>query len=132
MSVRLDKWLWSVRLYKTRSLATKECNAGKIKRGTTALKPSAAIQVGDHLDVPSPDGTHKRHLEVVALLEKRVSAPLAREAFIDHTSEDVLKAAAEARAQLRENRLLRQEGDQGRMTKKRRREWNSGLHRFFD
>ena len=122
MSVRLDKWLWSVRLYKTRSLATKECNAGKIKRGTAALKPSATIQVGDHLEVPAPDGTHKRHLEVVGLLDKRVSAPLAREAFADHTSEDVLKAAAEARAQLRENRLRRQEGDQGRMTKKKRRE----------
>lgn len=132
MSVRLDKWLWSVRLYKTRSLATKECNAGRIKRGTTTLKPSAAIQIGDHLDVPSPDGTHKRHLEVVTLLEKRVSAPLAREAFTDHTSADVLQAAEEARTTLRENRLLRQEGDQGRMTKKKRREWNSGLHGFTD
>jgi ribosome-associated heat shock protein Hsp15 len=132
MSVRLDKWLWSVRLYKTRSLAAKECNAGKIKRGNTALKPSSAIQVGDHLDVPSPDGTHKRRLEVVALLEKRVSAPLAREAFVDHTPEDVLQAAAEARARKREARLLRQEGDQGRMTKKKLRDWKSGHRGFFD
>ena len=132
MSVRLDKWLWSVRLYKTRSLATKECTAGKIKRGTATLKPATILQVGDHLEVPAPDGTHKRHLEVVQLIEKRVSAPLAREAFTDHTSEDVLKAAAVARAQLRENRLRRQEGDQGRMTKKKRREWNSKLHGFND
>ncbi len=132
MSVRLDKWLWSVRLYKTRSLATKECNAGKIKRGTTALKPSTAIKIGDHLDIPSHDGTHKRHLEVVELLEKRVSAPLARDAFVDHTSEEVLKAAEEARAQKREDRLLRQEGDQGRMTKKKHREWKSGHRGFFE
>jgi ribosome-associated heat shock protein Hsp15 len=132
MPVRLDKWLWSVRLYKTRSLATKECNAGRIKRDNTTLKPSASIQTGDHLEVPSPDGTHKRQLEVVDLLEKRVSAPLARAAYIDHTSADVLKAAEETRAQRRENRHLRQEGDQGRMTKKKRREWKSGLRGFFD
>lgn len=132
MPVRIDKWLWSVRLYKTRSLAAKECHAGKIKRGNTALKPSAVIQVGDRLTVPSPDGTHKRHLEVVELLEKRVSAPLARQALVDHTPEDVLKAAAETRARKREERLLRQEGDQGRMTKKKRREWNAGHRSFFD
>ena len=132
MSVRVDKWLWSVRLYKTRSLAAKECNAGKIKRGTTTLKPSSALQVGDHLDVPAPDGTHKRHLEVVALLEKRVSAPLAREAFIDLSPEDVLKAAEEERARKRQDRLLRQEGDQGRMTKKKRRDWTTGRRGFFD
>ena len=128
-SVRLDKWLWAVRLYKTRSLAAKECTAGKIKRGTTTLKPASALQVGDHLEVPSPDGTHKRHLEVVQLLEKRVSAPLAREAILDHTPAEILEAASEARAQRSEERHQRLEGDQGRMTKKKRRKWQST---FFD
>ena len=123
-SCRLDKWLWAVRLYKTRSLATKACQAGKIKRGQKALKPSAALQVGDHLDITVPENTHVRHLEVVQLLEKRVSAPLAREAIIDHTSTDVLKAVEEKRKIQREERLFRQEGDQGRMTKKKRREWD--------
>lgn len=133
-SCRLDKWLWAVRLYKTRSLATKACQAGKIKRAQKALKPSAALQIGDHLDITVPENTHVRHVEVVQLLDKRVSAPLAREALIDHTSADVLKAVEEKRKIQREERLLRQEGDQGRMTKKKRREWDKSKktpHRPF-
>ena len=133
-SCRLDKWLWAVRLYKTRSLAAKACQAGKIKRGQKALKPSAALQIGDHLDITVPENTHVRHIEVVHMLEKRVSAPLAREAIIEHTSADVLKEVADKRKILKEDRLFRQEGDQGRMTKKKRREWNKAKetpHRPF-
>lgn len=122
-SCRLDKWLWAVRIYKTRSIATKACQAGKVKRGQKALKPSASLQIGDHLDITVPENTHVSHIEVVALLDKRVSAPLAREALIDHTTAEVLKEVAEKKKVLREERLFRQEGDQGRMTKKRRREW---------
>lgn len=133
-SCRLDKWLWAVRLYKTRSLAAKACQAGKIKRGGKALKPSAALQVGDHLDITVPENTHVRHVEVVQLLEKRVGAPLAREALMDHTSADVLEEVAAKKKILREERLFRQEGDQGRMTKKKRRHWDKAQgdpHRPF-
>jgi ribosome-associated heat shock protein Hsp15 len=130
VSVRIDKWLWAVRLFKTRSFAAQECSAGKIKRGAKALKPSAAIRIGDHLEVPSPDGSHKRQVEVTGLLDKRVSAPLAREAYLDHTPAEVLAEAKERHAALQAERLQRQEGDQGRMTKKKRREWNSKLHGF--
>jgi ribosome-associated heat shock protein Hsp15 len=133
-SCRLDKWLWAVRLYKTRSLAAKACQAGKIKRSQKALKPSATLQIGDHLDITVPENTHVRHIEVVQLLEKRVSAALAREAIVDHTSADVLKGVEEKRNILRQERLFRQEGDQGRMTKKKRREWDKNAttpHRPF-
>lgn len=130
--IRIDKWLWAARFFKTRSLATKECSAGKIKRGTTPLKPAASIQIGDHLEIPAADDTYKRHIEVTGLLDKRVSAPLAREAYLDHTPEDVLAAAKERRAIHLKDRINRQEGDQGRMTKKKRREWNSKLHGFND
>lgn len=123
-SCRLDKWLWATRLYKTRSLATKACQAGKVKRLQKALKPSANLQVGDHLEITVPENTHVRHIEVVQLIEKRVSAPLAREAIVDHTSADVLKEVAAKKKILQEERQFRQEGDQGRMTKKRRREWD--------
>ena len=131
-TVRIDKWLWAVRFFKTRSLAAKECTAGKIKRGNKALKPSAQLQLGDHLEIPATDGTHKRHIKVTGLLEKRVSAPLAREAYEDHTPEDILAAARHKKAMLRADRLRRKEGDQGRMTKKQRREWNARLHGFND
>lgn len=122
-SCRLDKWLWAIRIYKTRSLATKACQAGKVKRAQKTLKPSASLQRGDHLDITVPENTHVSHIEVVELLDKRVSAPLAREALIDHTPAEILKEVAERKKKLREERIFRQEGDQGRMTKKRRREW---------
>ena len=124
-SCRIDKWLWAVRLYKTRSLAAKACQAGKIKRSQKALKPSTTLQIGDHLDITVPENTHVRHIEVVQLLEKRVGAPIAREALIDHTSLETLKEVEEKKKILREERLFRQEGDQGRMTKKKRREWDN-------
>lgn len=131
-TLRIDKWLWATRFSKTRSQAAKQCTAGTIKRGSKALKPSAVIRVGDHLEIPALDGSHKRHIEILALLEKRVSAQLAREAYLDHTSADVLATARERRATLREDRHQRQEGDQGRMTKRRRREWETKLHGFND
>ena len=127
-SCRLDKWLWAVRLYKTRSIATKACQAGKVKRNQKSLKPSTSIQIGDHLDITVPENTHVRHIEVAQLLEKRVGAPLAREAIIDHTSADVLKEVAAKKKVLQEERQFRQEGDQGRMTKKKRREWEQAAN----
>lgn len=129
-SIRIDKWLWAVRLFKTRSLAAKACSAGKIKRGTSAMKPSAAVQIGDHLEIPAADASHKRHIEVIHLHEKRVGAPIARVAYTDHTSADILEEANKKRAENRQNRLLRKEGDQGRMTKKQMRDWKKGLHSY--
>ena len=124
-SVRLDKWLWAVRLYKTRSLAGKACSAGQIKCGSSGrvLKSSTAVAVGDRLVVPALDGSHRRHLEVVQLIERRVGAALAVQAYKDHTTAEVLEEVEKRRALLKAERALRKEGDQGRMTKKNRREW---------
>jgi ribosome-associated heat shock protein Hsp15 len=83
--MRVDKWLWSVRLYKTRSQASHDCSTGKVKRSGKTLKPSAALKIGDTLEVPSSDNAYKRNIEVIQLIEKRVGAPLAREAYHDHT-----------------------------------------------
>ncbi|MBK1792126.1 RNA-binding S4 domain-containing protein [Persicirhabdus sediminis] len=129
-TVRLDKWLWATRLYKTRSLAAKDASANKVKRDTRALKPAAAIKIGDLLEVPSHDGTHKKQIEVVQLIDKRVGAPLAREAYRDLTAADVLAEATRRKEDQKANRQLRKEGDQGRLNKKQRRAWNRGLHQF--
>ncbi|GAA5497604.1 heat shock protein 15 [Rubritalea halochordaticola] len=126
-SIRIDKWLWAVRLYKTRSQAAQACNAGKVKRANKSIKASTPVKVGDHLDVPSHDGTHKRHVEVLEIHEKRVGAPIAREAYTDHTPKETLERAKEVRAEKRLSRIQRKEGDQGRMTKKQRRDWKKGL-----
>ncbi|MFC5050786.1 RNA-binding S4 domain-containing protein [Rubritalea spongiae] len=129
-SVRIDKWLWAVRLYKTRSLAARACNSGKVKRSNASIKAATKVQIGDHLDVPTHDGLYKRHIEVTGLYDTRVSAPLAQAAYVDHTSDDVLEAAKIKRAEKRENRLHRKEGDQGRMTKKQMRDWKKGLQSY--
>lgn len=129
--MRVDKWLWSVRLYKTRSQASHDCSAGKIKRAGKNLKPSASLKIGDTLEVPSPDNTYKRTVEVVQLLEKRVGAPLAREAYLDKTPAEILAEAERRRLAQKESRQFRKEGDQGRLTKRKRRQWEEGGGKFF-
>ncbi|MGE9268846.1 MAG: RNA-binding S4 domain-containing protein, partial [Verrucomicrobiales bacterium] len=131
-SVRIDKWLWAVRLCKTRSLAAKQCAAGKVKREGVSLKAAAKIQIGERLEVPAADETHKRLIEVRALLEKRVGAPIAREAYTDHTAEEVLAEAQRRRDDAKQARATRKEGDQGRLTKKQRRQWRKQIRFFGD
>jgi ribosome-associated heat shock protein Hsp15 len=129
--MRVDKWLWSVRLYKTRSKAAHDCSAGKVKRDGKNLKPSAALKSGDRLEVPAPDNSYKRVIEVIELLATRVSAPIAQSAYQDHTPAEILAEAEERRLAKRENRRTRREGDQGRLTKRKRRQWEDGDGRFF-
>lgn len=129
--MRVDKWLWAVRLYKTRSMASHDCSAGKVKRDGKTLKPSAALKIGDHLEVPAPDNTYKRAIEVIELLEKRVAAPIAQAAYQEHTSPEILAEAERRRLALKENRRRRKEGDQGRLTKRQRRRWEQDEGNFF-
>ena len=130
--MRTDRYLWAIRLYKTRSLAAKHCSVGKVKRNGKSLKPSAVLKIGDILSVPVTGETHKRTIEVLELLEKRVAAPIAQAAYRDITPEDVLKEAAAKRRANREAREARQEGDQGRITKKQRRLWQQQIRGFRD
>lgn len=125
--IRVDKWLWAVRLFKTRSLAAQQCNAGKVKRLGKNLKPSASVKIGDFLLVPSGDGSYKREIEVLGIEQKRVSAPVAQQAYKDHTPAEILQQAEQIRKENLQNRQHRKEGDQGRMTKKQRRDWKKGL-----
>lgn len=81
--VRLDKWLWSVRLFKSRSLATKLCRSGKIKVNGKNAKPSTAITVNDRLEVMK-NGI-RLQIMVDNLIDKRVGAPIARECYQDVT-----------------------------------------------
>lgn len=82
-SVRLDKWLWAARCFKTRSLATTACNAGHVKLNGDSAKPAKAIRVGDRLEVRTPGGL--RVLEVTALAEQRGPAAVAQTLYLDHS-----------------------------------------------
>jgi ribosome-associated heat shock protein Hsp15 len=82
-SVRLDRWLVAVRVFKTRGDATDACAGGKVRVNDRAVKPASAVRVGDR--VVAQVGDRSRDLEVVRLIEKRVGAPVAAECFIDHS-----------------------------------------------
>jgi ribosome-associated heat shock protein Hsp15 len=83
-SVRLDKWLWAARVFKTRSLAADACDGGKVDVNEQAAKPARALRPGDSIRVSLPQG-RRRILKVRALGERRGSATMARTLFEDLT-----------------------------------------------
>lgn len=71
---RVDKWLWAMRVFKTRTIATDACKKGRISIGGTAVKPSRTIKVGDVIDVRKPPITYT--FRVVKLASNRLGAKL--------------------------------------------------------
>ena len=82
-SVRMDKWLWSVRLYKTRSSAAAACVAGKVQIGGQAVKPSRSVKTGDV--IVAMTGEITRTVRAIGLLEKRIGAKLVSQYLEDLT-----------------------------------------------
>jgi ribosome-associated heat shock protein Hsp15 len=82
-SVRVDKWLWAARLYKSRTLATAACDAGHVKVDGGSVKPARQLHRGERVRCLTPGG--ERVLEVVELAEKRTSAAIAQTLYLDHT-----------------------------------------------
>ena len=82
-AVRVDQWLWGVRLFKTRSLATDACRGGHIRVNGVLAKPATSVRVGDRVE--GHVHGRERMLEVVRLVDKRVGAPAAAECLIDHS-----------------------------------------------
>jgi ribosome-associated heat shock protein Hsp15 len=81
--VRIDKWLWAARCFKTRGLAAEACAAGHVKLNGASVKPAKSVRAGDRLEVLTPGGP--RLLEVVALSDRRGPAEVARKLYLDHT-----------------------------------------------
>jgi ribosome-associated heat shock protein Hsp15 len=115
-SVRLDKWLWSVRLYKTRTLAAEACRLGKVLIGGNAAKPSRTLKLGDLVEARFSD--IKRTVRVLKLTERRVGPK-----FVAEIAED-LTPAKEYLQQMEHRRLSlpHRPAGAGRPTKKERRE----------
>lgn len=81
--VRIDAWIWAVRLLKTRSLAADACRGGHVKVNGEAVKPSALIVPGDKVRLWA---NHREYIvEVTKTVKKRVGAPVARKCYIDHS-----------------------------------------------
>ena len=114
-SVRIDKWLWAIRIYKTRSLATAACREGRVTIGGQAAKPSRDVKVNDLILTRNGDLT--RTVKVLALLANRVGAPMVKQ-----FAEDLTPASEyeKKREPILEPFFFRPKGA-GRPTKKDRR-----------
>jgi ribosome-associated heat shock protein Hsp15 len=84
--VRIDKWLYAVRIYKTRSIATEECRKGRISISGITVKPSRDVRVGDILELKKAPVTYK--FKVLQLAEKRMSAKLVPDFVEDLTPKE--------------------------------------------
>jgi len=86
LQIRIDKWLWSVRLFKTRSMATDACNAGKIKMNGTNLKPSKEVKADEIYNVKI--GQLDKTVQVIDAPKSRVNATLVPNYYVDLTPEE--------------------------------------------
>ena len=82
-AVRIDRWLWATRLYKSRSLAAEACGGGKVKVNGHTAKPHKLVRAGDAVSVTHPAG--RKEFTVVALAERRGPASEARQLYDDHS-----------------------------------------------
>jgi ribosome-associated heat shock protein Hsp15 len=82
--VRLDKYLWAIRIFKTRSLAVTACDKGKVKLNSNKLKASYSVKIGDEFTIEISH-QYSKIIQVVQLLEKRQSASAVKDYFIDNS-----------------------------------------------
>ena len=97
-SVRIDKWLWAARFFKTRSLAARSCDLGRIQVNGQPAKPAREIHVGNMLRITNDGGDFQ--VEVLELSDVRGPAPVAQKLYreTEESKEARLKAAAERKA----------------------------------
>ena len=113
--IRIDKWLWAVRVYKTRTLASDACKAGKVKIDGQSVKPSRELKPGDEIAIQM--GIYIKTVKVLKLIHNRVSAQLVPQFMEDLTAEseyEKLKVQHEMKTEFRPRGL-------GRPTKRQRR-----------
>lgn len=119
-SVRLDAWLWSVRVFKTRPLAAQACKKGQVEIAGVAVKPGRKLRVDDIIRVERRWITLT--LRVKKLLSRRVGAKLVSEYCEDLTPPEEVEIAHERSRQHREGGIILEVQGGGRPTKKDRRE----------
>ena len=117
MSVRLDKYLWAIRMFKSRTLADKACSDGKVKMGDQLVKSSRDVVVGDVYTFRTPAG--KRQIRVIALLDKRLGFADAIKYYEDLTPPEWNIATQSA---VFHDRTGKRGSRSGRPTKRNRRE----------
>ncbi|MEJ7779410.1 MAG: RNA-binding S4 domain-containing protein [Daejeonella sp.] len=124
--LRIDKYLWAIRAFKTRSISTEACKAGRVKMAGQNLKPSHIVKTGEVYTVQK--GSNKKIIKVVALLERRVDAKTAITFYEDLTPVEETLAY---KSMFHTANLSRDRGT-GRPTKKDRREIDDLQEGWFD
>jgi ribosome-associated heat shock protein Hsp15 len=124
--VRIDKWLWAVRIFKTRTVASDACKKGRVMISNVSVKPSRNIRAGEIVQVRKPPVTYS--FKVLALSDKRMGAKLVPQFMENVTPPDQYEL-------LELNKISgfvdRQRG-QGRPTKKERRDIDQLIHGSMD
>lgn len=121
-NVRVDKWLWAVRIFKTRSKATEACRKGHVSIGDLPVKPSRDVHPGEIIKVRK--GQVTRSFKVLNLAEKRMGAKLIDNFVVDVTPPEEIEIL-----EMQKNmRWISREKGKGRPTKKDRRD----LDDFFE
>ena len=113
--IRIDKWLFAVRLFKTRGLATEACKRGKIKLNESQAKAAKSIKLGDIINIRQSPMI--RSLEVIGLTERRIGAKLVENFAKDITPKEEWDKFYKSKT----NRTENQNKSQGRPSKKERR-----------
>jgi ribosome-associated heat shock protein Hsp15 len=115
-SVRIDKWLWAARFFKTRSLATDAVDSGKVRLNGDRVKPARSVKVGDTLDIDN--GSTEWEVEVRDLADKRGSASVAQGLYTE-TEQSI----ANRQKKTEQRKFFREpsEAIKGRPTKRDRR-----------
>ena len=124
--IRIDKWLWAVRIFKTRAKAREACLKSKIKINDKSVKPSFLISVKMNITVKKRFINYKYH--VISLTDKRVGAKLLSNYLIDNTpEEELIKNNINFSLQ-----TYRSKNMKGRPTKKERRDMEKIKSQFGD
>ena len=126
-TVRLDKWLWAARFYRTRTAAADAVEIGQVRVNEQRVKPAKALHVGDVVAIRI--GGSEREVRVAILADVRVAAPIAQTRYVETEVSLAARQAAEAR-----RRLEREPADsrKGRPTKRERRQLDTFVVRGTD
>jgi len=124
--LRIDKYLWAIRIFKTRSLATEACKAGKVKLDGQNIKPSQEVKIGQVYQVSK--GIERKVIKVIGLLENRMDAKSVIGFYVDETPVEQTHAFKS----MFQAPLLKRDRGTGRPTKRDRREIDDMTNNFFD
>ena len=91
--VRIDKWLWAARFFKTRAIAVKACDLSRVKSNGQIAKPAREVKVGDHLEITTDSGLHT--IQVLKLTETRGPASEAQLLFFESDESQAARAKAQ-------------------------------------